>query len=173
MSAVEQYRVGFEAWLISKDLPTIRLDTGHYIGAIELRWQGWCAAMQQREASTEPSAIHDAALEIAATIAENYGPSRPIVTMNPSATITGRWFGEQAASENIAAEIRRRKAGAGALPDDAKDAARYRFLREAKWFKEGFAKTEPQASAFHYIGELLDSKIDAAIEAHKITGSGK
>jgi hypothetical protein len=46
------------------------------------------------------------------------------------------------------------------------DAARYQHMRQAQWFKAGFAKTEANASAFHYCGELLDQLVDAAIEAN-------
>jgi hypothetical protein len=47
------------------------------------------------------------------------------------------------------------------------DAARYRHLREAQWFKAGFARTEANASSLHYCGELLDKLVDAAIEKEK------
>jgi hypothetical protein len=47
------------------------------------------------------------------------------------------------------------------------DAARYQHIRKAQWFKAGFAKTEANASAFHYCGALLDQLVDAAIEARK------
>ena len=50
--------------------------------------------------------VADAALERAAKIAENFGPSRPIATPRPSEIIKGRWEGEQAASSTIAALIR-------------------------------------------------------------------
>lgn len=49
------------------------------------------------------------------------------------------------------------------------DAARYQHMRQAQWFKAGFAKTEANASAFHYGGELLDQLVDAAIEARTQT----
>ena len=50
-------------------------------------------------------AVRDA-LEEAAKLAADYGPSRPIVSATPSLSVRGRWEGEQAASGNIAAAIR-------------------------------------------------------------------
>ena len=52
----------------------------------------------------------------------------------------------------------------------ATDAKRYRHLRGAQWFKAGFAKTEANASAFHYAGELLDSLVDAQIAGSPASG---
>jgi hypothetical protein len=46
--------------------------------------------------------------EACAQIAADYGPSRPIVSKNPSSQIVGRWEGEQAASAAIDAAIRNR-----------------------------------------------------------------
>ena len=46
--------------------------------------------------------------EACAQIAADYGPSRPIVSKNPSPQIVGRWEGEQAASAGIEAAIRAR-----------------------------------------------------------------
>lgn len=46
------------------------------------------------------------ALEQAAQIAQNFGPSRPIGSRRPSEIERGRWQGEQAASGGIAAAIR-------------------------------------------------------------------
>ena len=46
--------------------------------------------------------------EACAQIAADYGPSRPIVSKNPSSQIVGRWEGEQAASAAIDAAIRAR-----------------------------------------------------------------
>jgi hypothetical protein len=48
--------------------------------------------------------------EACARIAADYGPSRPIVSKNPSSQIVGRWEGEQAASAAIDAAIRARGA---------------------------------------------------------------
>lgn len=48
------------------------------------------------------------AFEEAASIAANFGPSRPIVTKNPTERIYGRWEGEQAASASINDLIRAR-----------------------------------------------------------------
>jgi hypothetical protein len=203
----EQYRAGFEAHCraIGKDAHDLRRSTAHdrvitgddYVwGDINQRWESWCAAMQQREASTEPSEVERLALELQNQrelvqhwkAKANYGastePSRP-PGAQPCHLCEGQGFINQCVicgsaeprtgtcGSDDPRALCNWNAGAGALPDEAIDAARYRFLRAAKWFKEGFAKTEPQASAFHYVGELLDSKIDAAIEAHNRTGSGK
>jgi hypothetical protein len=46
--------------------------------------------------------------EACAQIAADYGPSRPILSKNPSSQIVGRWRGEQAASAAIDAAIRAR-----------------------------------------------------------------
>ena len=46
--------------------------------------------------------------EACAKVAAGYGPSRPIVSKNPSSQIVGRWEGEQAASFGIEAAIRAR-----------------------------------------------------------------
>ncbi len=46
--------------------------------------------------------------EACARVAADYGPSRPIVSKNPSSQIVGRWEGEQAASAGIEAAIRAR-----------------------------------------------------------------
>ncbi|MFA5899419.1 MAG: hypothetical protein WC829_09945 [Hyphomicrobium sp.] len=53
------------------------------------------------------AAEYQRGLEDAAKVAELWGPSRPIATKTPNLTITGRWEGEQAASVNIAAAIRK------------------------------------------------------------------
>ena len=47
--------------------------------------------------------------EACAQVAAGYGPSRPIVSKNPSPQIVGRWEGEQAASSGIEAAIRARE----------------------------------------------------------------
>ena len=53
------------------------------------------------------AAEYQRGLEDAAKVAELWDPSRPIATKTPNLTITGRWEGEQAASVNIAAAIRK------------------------------------------------------------------
>jgi len=63
-------------------------------------------AAQPAEGAGQAGQVADAALERAAKIAENFGPSRPIATPRPSEIIKGRWEGEQAASSTIAALIR-------------------------------------------------------------------
>ena len=55
--------------------------------------------------------VHEAVLderEACAKVAAGYGPSRRIVSKNPSSQIVGRWEGEQAASFGIEAAIRAR-----------------------------------------------------------------
>ena len=52
--------------------------------------------------------VAEAEREACAKIASDYGPSRPIVSKNPSSQIVGRWEGEQAASAGIEAAIRAR-----------------------------------------------------------------
>ncbi|HJV52776.1 MAG TPA: hypothetical protein VJ652_15015 [Noviherbaspirillum sp.] len=45
-----------------------------------------------------------------------------------------------------------------------KDAERYRWLREADWFRTGIANTETNATAYHLIHERLDRTIDTEME---------
>ncbi len=59
----------------------------------------------------EVRGIRDEALDEAAKVAERFGPSRPIITRDPTQIIRGRWEGEQAASGGIAAAIRSLKGG--------------------------------------------------------------
>ena len=54
-----------------------------------------------------------------------------------------------------------RRAGRTFLSALARDAERYRWMRNAQWFKAGIAKTELNASSFHYSGDLLDQLVDA------------
>jgi len=54
-----------------------------------------------------------------------------------------------------------RRAGRTFLAALARDAERYRWMRNAQWFKAGIAKTELNASSFHYSGDLLDQLVDA------------
>lgn len=74
---------------------------GNTIGADYRHWarKGW-------EGRAVSPTERDAALEDAATVAENFGCNRPIVHPNPSQIVRGRWEGEQAASQNIASIIR-------------------------------------------------------------------
>ncbi len=46
--------------------------------------------------------------EACALLAQQFGPTRPIVAVQPSERIKGRWEGEQAASAGIADAIRAR-----------------------------------------------------------------
>ena len=66
-----------------------------------------CEAFQQILSSVKAIARADER-EACAQIAADYGPSRPIVSKNPSSQIVGRWEGEQAASAAIDAAIRAR-----------------------------------------------------------------
>jgi hypothetical protein len=67
-----------------------------------------------------------------------------------------------------------RRAGRTFLVALARDAERYRWMRNAQWFKAGLAKTELNASSFHYSGDLLDQLVDAgrAADMHG-EGAGK
>ncbi len=60
----------------------------------------------QKELDIAKKTAREETLELAALIAETYGPSRPMVEGNPNRIIIGRWEGEQAASMNIASQIR-------------------------------------------------------------------
>lgn len=66
-----------------------------------------------------------------------------------------------------------RRAGRTYMAALARDAERYRWIREAQWFKAGLAKTEPQASSFHYSGDLLDKLVDAGRAAGQRQEGGK
>lgn len=56
--------------------------------------------------TVDVAVVRKQALEEAARLAENFGPSRPLTERNPNKIIIGRWEGEQAASRNISAAIR-------------------------------------------------------------------
>jgi hypothetical protein len=64
-----------------------------------------------------------------------------------------------------------RRAGRTFLAALARDAERYRWMRNAQWFKAGIAKTELNASSFHYSGDLLDQLVDAG-RAAGVRGEG-
>jgi hypothetical protein len=64
-----------------------------------------------------------------------------------------------------------RRAGRTFLAALARDAERYRWMRNAQWFKAGIAKTELNASSFHYSGDLLDQLVDAG-RAAVVHGEG-
>jgi len=67
-----------------------------------------------------------------------------------------------------------RRAGRTFLAALARDAERYRWMRNAQWFKAGIAKTELNASSFHYSGDLLDQLVDAGRAAGEHgEGAGK
>lgn len=127
----DQYRAGFEAWLISNGLPTVRLEAGHYIGAIELRWQGWVGAMQQREAST-PQEKSEPSAKPAAWMVPISGVYEYFATHADAKRERGEYEREMADDPDLEhVEPVPLYAGAGALPDEAKDAARWRELLAA------------------------------------------
>ena len=64
-----------------------------------------------------------------------------------------------------------RRAGRTFLAALARDANRYRWMRNAQWFKAGIAKTELNASSFHYSGDMLDQLVDAG-RAAGVHGEG-
>ena len=157
--SIEQYRLGFEAWL-----PTVHEckdawllfervhDNRRYCSMeVEYAWLAYVAAMQQREASTEPSAALVDCIKC-----EGRGKH---------AMFDGTTLCDGACAQcGGTGQVR-----AGALTDDAKDAARYRFIRNAD--------LDAIAAGNWRTGRVLDGAkfddaIDAAIEAHK-TGSGK
>ncbi|NOV17848.1 hypothetical protein E5S70_17495 [Ensifer adhaerens] len=66
-----------------------------------------CASALAAAPQPNPSKVDaSAVIERCAQIAETFGPSRPIVSVNPDRLVIGRWEGEQAASLSIAASIR-------------------------------------------------------------------
>jgi hypothetical protein len=178
----EQYRAGFEAWARDEGLSTARARQSrhgvymddYYEEGTCTAWRAWCAAMQQREASTEPSRYY-----------MDHG------VLHDRETGGHLWTQDQydeqwrsmykAGQEDAAAGYnmltgKMVEAGAGALPDEAKDAARYRVLRinaapADVAFSMGVECTRLRDD--QAIEEMIDSLCDAAIEAHKRTGSGK
>ena len=100
----DQYRAGFEAWARKENYSLQRDDEGYYLFSDTLAaWASWCAAMQQREASTEPSAwMCTSAVD-------------PEFT--DDALVAGYWMRKGRTVTPL-------YVGAGALPDEAADAAR-------------------------------------------------
>ena len=119
----EQYRAGFEAWYAPifkagepANMP--RRANGEYMRPQDqIAFMSWCAAMQQREASTEPSAIPD-------VLFDGHAVYQEVMANDPN---TPRPTADNVANVLDAVVRLMRKAGsagAGALPDEAKDAAR-------------------------------------------------
>jgi hypothetical protein len=123
-----------------------------------------------------------AAYENAARIAENFGPSRPLLATKPHALIQGRWEGEQAASANIAAAIRSlaTKEAATQVPAEkmssATDEAMVRACRDLPEFYEVRVELEngcgcvvwcaPDGTKHNIEGEgYLSDDINEAIDA--------
>lgn len=176
----EQYRAGFEAWASQQNMMLARSaeHPGYAAPIVDLIWMGWAAA--KREASTEPSAIPDVLFdgnEVYAEITRKLGKAH--------------CHNHETVSATLDAVVRlMSKAGAGALTDDAKDAkdaARYRFIRDTA--NNGYGLQGPAGiGKWHtsrkmcagegtfFFGDQLDKMIDAdiaAIAAHTRAGSGK
>jgi hypothetical protein len=165
--SIEQHRSGFEAWVMNR-VPGHKLkrrENGDYVRYVtQCAWVAWAEA--KREASTEPSAIRDAALEEAALVADanSLGPA----DNEGDAGYTG-------ACEDIASAIRDLKSAAGALTDDAEDALILKLSsKQAKDLQEALYEVQDEGPA----GEgwasdkvaALRIFVDAAIEAK--AGSG-
>jgi hypothetical protein len=148
----DQYRAGFEAWARAEDCNLDRDQSGNYVsGYMKQAWRVWLGC--KREASTEPSALVKQ-LRITAAM----------LTMGERIA-----WGSDAALMNQAADAL--DAGAGALSDDAKNAARYRFLCNDSTKMDGNFMIEHRASPEVDFDVLvmkfvIDRAIDAAIEAH-------
>jgi len=160
----EQYRVGFEAWA-RKETYSLHLDNeGYYLFSDTLAaWNAWCAAMQQREASTEPSAWMCP------------GAVEPEFTAD--ALLAGYWMRKGRTVVPL-------YAGAGALPDEAKAAALRDALNTTLWLyrrlpvaygKPPFVDAAIMAMAKHLNMDDVPIAIKerASLTAHKRTGSGK
>lgn len=102
-ATLEDYRVAVEQYEASR----CRAQGGNTSNEPLRNPEGLAGAL-----TDEAKGLRDKVLEEAAQIAEWFGPSRPISSRNPGALIQGRWEGEQAASEGIAAAIRSRKSTA-------------------------------------------------------------
>ena len=147
----EQYRAGFEAAArrITHAEDFDRDEDGYRDYVLDTYWRFWLAS--KREASTEPSAALVDCIKC-----EGRGKH---------AMFDGTTLCDGACAQcGGTGQVR-----AGALTDDAKDAARYRFIRNAD--------LDAIAAGNWRTGRVLDGAkfddaIDAAIEAHK-TGSGK
>lgn len=159
----EQYRAGFEAYARDRMCDLEQDECGGYISQeTQIGWDAWTAS--KLEASTEPSAKVEslrAALRSVNAVAiergDKYGACDQID--NDGQPYQSEWFAKLLAGQS-----------AGALTDDAKDAARYRWLRACggEWSGLSFLDIRGDIDP-----EALDSEIDAAIETHTRAGSGK
>lgn len=157
----EQYRAGFEAWMKTRP--------GYpFAGAFaNMMWESWLAS--KRNASTEPSALVEAlraALRSVNAVAiergDKYGACDQID--NAGNPYQSEWFAKLLADQS-----------AGALPDEgdeAKDAARYRFLCDDSTKMDGNFMIEHRASSESDFDVLvmkfvIDSILDAAIAQSK------
>lgn len=119
----EQFRAGFEAWAHNsgnnyqslKGAKPLAGDWYYFEPKVEDAWRVWIAAMQQREASTEPSTANHAACFVCngSGQRERHGGAGTYVC------------GQCQGSGRMPA------IGAGALTDEAKDAAQWRELLAA------------------------------------------
>lgn len=163
----DQYRAGFEAHASSRGLTLIRarIGDGYYLADTNEAWKAWCAAIQQREASTEPSALVEslrAALRSVNAVAIERGDKFGACDQvdNNGQPYQSQWFADLLAD-----------GAAGALSDDAKDAARWRYIEE-------HATTHGGGNGFKITcfvpvdEEDIGCGIDAAIAAHTKAGSG-
>lgn len=158
----EQDREGFEAWARKEGYENLGGEYGgpgnvgwwYWSDETAAAWDGWCAAMQQREASTEPSAGLAAELRSAARLIRQDLKLRQGMA---------EWTdSEQSKACDDAAAIIERL-GAGALPDEAKDAARLlSACRKAVTALAHAASNPLYASAYE--------ELSAAIEAHTKAG---
>lgn len=159
---IEQYRPGFEAWARDKWFAagdfTYHIEGQEYAGRdTQVAWESWVAA--KREASAEPSGEVDERYEFERVMSQRGEAANYIGDgMYSTAAIQDQW--------EIWLERAQLPVVGAAQKDDAKDAARYRLLRNTDWFSKGFVKAAPKAGTFQYMGKLLDREVDAAIEAH-------
>jgi len=151
----DQYRAGFEAWARAKSLPIIRETTpfagadGYEDAETHIAWTSWIAA--KSEASTEPGAL-TACANCLRPKCEHNGKLCPA----PYTTVWHAW------DYKIQPMPTYKEYAAGALSDDAKDAARYRIIRSGSTGND-----ELTVATLFITGTELDEITDAAIEANK------
>jgi len=163
----EQYRAGFEAWArdegYSEKEIAMRCHGDYAVVNLHTAWRAWTAS--KREASTEPSARipSDEAIERAALkhLAPGWTLLASVAKLDPDYK-----EGEQFA--RLKAVVR--ELAAGALSDDAKDAARLDHIEA--WLLRGERRGFKWDAYSLETGKTARAQLDAAIEAHK-AGSGK
>lgn len=130
---------------------------GYLFSETQQRWEVWAAA--KREASTEPSAIRDAALEEAAQ------------SMNQ----VPMWSNCSILISEAQATIRslRAGAGAGALPDEAKDAALIEVGGRLAGALEVLSTAMRNNGSSEFVSGLVAEWRAAAIEAQAKAGKGE